>query len=98
MVKVRKDGIFEFILKIIGSLEPEDETTVTVPAGETYAIPKGIHYVIPGPNTSIEITTDGTTWRSLGTGNASLVISNGVNTRLSNGGTAAEDSIIITLG
>ena len=98
MVKVRKDGIFEFILKIVGSLEPEDEKTVTVPAGETYTIPKGIHYVIPGPNTAIEVTKDGTTWRSLGAGNASLVISNGTSVRLSNGGTAAEDSIIITLG
>jgi len=100
MARQRRDGVFEAILGIIENLEPESETTYTIAAGGTQVIPKGIHIVVPGANTAIEVSPDGgTTWRSLPNGNGGMIVSDGKSVRLkNNSATAAEDSYVITLG
>jgi len=85
---------FSQIDKVFG-----DETTVTVDAGATSTISKGIYYVRCGANTSVEYSPDGgTTWVTLiAAGGVGLVISDGSNVRLNNGGTAAEDSYLLPI-
>jgi len=89
--------------KVCG-LEPENksfgtESTVSVGAGVTSIIPKGIYYVCCGANTTVEYSPDGgTTWRtSVNAGGTNLVISDGSNVRLNNGGAAAEDSYLLPI-
>jgi len=75
------------------------ETTVSVDAGSTSTISKGIYLVSLGANTSVEYSPDGgTTWRTLiPAGQGGVVISDGSNVRLNNAGTAAEDSYLLPL-
>jgi len=75
------------------------ESTVSVDAGATSTIPKGIYYVSCGANTTVEYSPDGgTTWRtSVNAGGTNLVISDGSSVRLNNGGTAAEDSYLLPI-
>jgi len=85
---------FSQIDKIFGS-----EQTVSVDAGATSTISKGIYYVRCGANTKVEYSPDeGTTWVELiAAGGVGLVISDGSNVRLNNGGTAAEDSYLLPI-
>jgi len=85
---------FAQIDKVFGS-----ETAVTVDAGATATIDKGIYYVRCGANTKVEYSPDGgTTWVELiAAGGVGLVISDGSNVRLNNGGTAAEDSHLLPI-
>lgn len=83
---------FSQIDKVYGT-----ESTVTVDAGATSTISKGIYLVSLGANTSVEYSPDGgTTWRTLiSAGGSGIVISDGSNCRLNNAGTAAEDSYLL---
>jgi len=78
--------------KVFGS-----ESVVTVTAGETYTVPKGVYLVSLGANTSVEYSPDGgTTWRTLiPVGQGGVVISDGSNVRLNNTGSADEDSYLL---
>ncbi len=75
------------------------ETTQSVGAGAQVTISKGIYYVTCGANTAVEYSPDGgSTWRTLiSAGGAGLVVSDGSNVRLNNGGGAAEDSYLLPL-
>jgi len=79
--------------------EFEVEQTVTVAAGGTKTIDKGIYCVTCGANTSVEYSPDGgITWRTLiAAGQSGLVISDGSNVRLNNVAVAAEDSYLLPL-
>ena len=85
---------FERLKKEFGT-----EQTVTVAAGGTQVISKGVYYVACGANTSVEYSPDGgTTWRTLiAAGGSGLVISDGSNVRLNNAGAAAEDSYLLPI-
>jgi len=85
---------FSQLGKVFGS-----ETTVTVTAGGTSTISKGVFLVSLGANTSVEYSPDGgTTWRTLiPTGEGGLIISDGSNVRLNNSGTADEDSYLLEI-
>jgi len=85
---------FSQIDKVFGS-----EVTVSVDAGATSTISKGIYYVRCGANTKVEYSPDGgSTWVELiPVGGVGLVISDGSNVRLNNGGTAAEDSHLLPI-
>ena len=85
---------FSQIDKVFGS-----EQTVSVDAGATSTISKGIYYVRCGANTKVEYSPDGgTTWVELiAAGGVGLVISDGSNVRLNNSGTAAEDSHLLPI-
>jgi len=78
--------------KVFGS-----ESTVTVTAGGTYTVPKGVYLVSLGANTKVEYSPDGgTTWRTLiPAGQGGVVISDGSNVRLNNTGGADEDSYLL---
>jgi hypothetical protein len=71
-------------------------TSVSVAAGGTYTIPKGVHYVFLGANTRVELYDDvAAAWKTaIAAGGAGVVISDGSNARLYNAGTAAESSNI----
>ena len=70
------------------------DTTVTVSAGGTYTIPKGMYYVKCGENTKVQIYIGGA-WADLTTtGALALVASDGSNARLYNTGTAGESSTL----
>ncbi len=73
------------------------ESAVSVGAGATYTVPKGVWLVSLGANTKVEYSPDGgTTWRTLiPAGQGGLIISDGSNVRLNNGGTAAETSYLL---
>ena len=75
------------------------EQTVSIDAGATSTIDKGIYYARCGANTSVEYSPDGgTTWYTLiSAGGVGLVISDGSNVRFNNGGTAAEDSYLLPI-
>lgn len=85
---------FTQIAKVFGQ-----ESVVTVSAGETYIIPKGVYLVSLGANTSVEYSPDGgTTWRILiPAGHGGLVISDGVRVRLNNSGTESENSYLLPI-
>ena len=69
-------------------------SSVSVDAGGTYTIPKGIYYVFLGANTRVEAYDDiAATWKVIiAAGGAGIVISDGSNARLYNAGAAAESS------
>ena len=69
-------------------------SSVTIDAGATYTLPKGIFYVFLGANTRAEVYDDvGALWKIvIAVGGNGLVISDGTNVRLNNVGTAAEAS------
>jgi len=71
-------------------------SSVNIPAGGTYTIPKGIHYVFLGANTRLELYDDvAASWKTaIAAGGNGIVISDGSNARLYNAGTAAESSNI----
>ena len=83
---------FSQIDKVFGS-----ESTVTVTAGSTSTISKGVFLVSLGANTKVEYSPDGgTTWRDLiPAGGGGVVISDGSNVRLNNTGTSDEDSYLL---
>jgi len=85
---------FAQIDKVFGT-----EQTVSVDAGATSTISKGIYYARCGANTSVEYSPDGgTTWYTLiSAGGIGLVISDGSNVRFNNGGTGAEDSYLLPI-
>jgi len=77
----------------------DSEKTVSVDAGATVTVDKGIYLAKLGANTKCEYSPDGgTTWRELiSAGGSGVIISDGSNCRLNNGGTAAEDSYLLPL-
>jgi len=83
---------FSQIDKVFGT-----ESTVTVTAGSTSTISKGVFLVSLGANTKVEYSPDGgTTWRLLiPAGEGGVVISDGSNVRLNNTGTSDEDSYLL---
>ena len=83
---------FSQIDKVFGT-----ESTVTVTAGSTSTISKGVFLVSLGANTKVEYSPDGgTTWRTLiPAGEGGLVISDGSNVRLNNTGTSDETSYLL---
>ena len=83
---------FSQIDKVFGT-----ESTVTVTAGSTSTISKGVFLVSLGANTKVEYSPDGgTTWRTLiPAGEGGVVISDGSNVRLNNTGTSDEDSYLL---
>jgi len=83
---------FSQIDKVFGT-----ESTVTVTAGSTSTISKGVFLVSLGANTKVEYSPDnGTTWRDLiPAGEGGVVISDGSNVRLNNTGTSDEDSYLL---
>jgi dihydroorotase-like cyclic amidohydrolase len=69
-------------------------TTKSVGANSAVVIPAGVFFVFCGPNTKVQVN-DGTNWQDLtATGGKALVVSDGVNVRLFNTGTAAENSTL----
>jgi len=83
---------FSQIDKVFGT-----ESTVTVTAGSTSTISKGVFLVSLGANTKVEYSPDnGTTWRDLiPAGEGGVVISDGSNVRLNNTGASDEDSYLL---
>jgi len=83
---------FSQIDKVFGT-----ESTVTVTAGSTSTISKGVYLVSLGANTKVEYSPDnGTTWRLLiPAGEGGVVISDGSNVRLNNTGASDEDSYLL---
>ena len=83
---------FSQIDKVFGT-----ESTVTVTAGSTSTISKGVFLVSLGANTKVEYSPDnGTTWRDLiPAGEGGVVISDGSNVRLNNTGTSDETSYLL---
>jgi len=83
---------FSQIDKVFGT-----ESAVTVTAGSTSTISKGVFLVSLGANTKVEYSPDGgTTWRLLiPAGEGGVVISDGSNVRLNNTGTSDEDSYLL---
>ncbi|RLG66799.1 hypothetical protein DRN89_00095 [archaeon] len=83
---------FSQIDKVFGT-----ESTVTVTAGSTSTISKGVFLVSLGANTKVEYSPDGgTTWRLLiPAGEGGVVISDGSNVRLNNTGTSDETSYLL---
>jgi len=77
----------------------DTETEVSVDAGATATIPKGVYLVSCGANTSVEYSPDGgTTWRTLiPAGGGGIVVSDGSNVRFNNAGSAAESSYLLAL-
>ena len=83
---------FSQIDKVFGT-----ESAVTVTAGSTSTISKGVFLVSLGANTKVEYSPDGgTTWRLLiPAGEGGVVISDGSNVRLNNTGTSDETSYLL---
>jgi len=83
---------FSQIDKVFGT-----ETTVTVGAGSTQTVPKGVYLCSLGSNTKVEYSPDGgTTWRTLiPAGQGGVIISDGSNVRLNNSGGSDEDSYLL---
>jgi hypothetical protein len=69
-------------------------SSVSVDAESSYVIPKGIYYIFLGANTRAELYDDvAAAWKtSIAAGGSGLVISDGTNARLYNGGAASESS------
>jgi len=83
---------FSQIDKVFGT-----ESTVTVTAGSTSTVSKGVYLVSLGANTKVQYSPDnGTTWRDLiPAGEGGVVISDGSNVRLNNTGASDEDSYLL---
>ena len=81
------DGLrFSQIAKVFGS-----EISITVGAGGTAVIPKGVYLVAQTTATAIEYSPDGgSTWRTVMATGGGLIISDGTNVRLNNKGTSDE--------
>ncbi|MEM2946301.1 MAG: hypothetical protein QXI87_08150 [Thermoproteota archaeon] len=75
-------------------------SSVSVGAGGTYTIPKGVHYIFCGTNTSVQLYDDvAASWKTaIAAGGNSLVISDGSNARLYNAGASPESSNIRSYG
>jgi hypothetical protein len=68
--------------------------TVSVGAGGTYTIPRGMYYVKCGPNTKAQIYI-GDSWQDYSSvGALILIVSDGSNARLYNTGAASENSTL----
>lgn len=74
----------------------DEGSTISVGAGETYTIPKGVYYIFCGTNTSVQLYDDvAASWKTaIAAGGSGLVISDGSNARLYNAGTEGENSNI----
>ena len=85
---------FSQIDKVFGT-----ETTLSVEAGSTAVISKGIYYVRCDTNVSIEYSPDGgTTWVTIiPAGGAGLIISDGSNVRANNAGVGAENVYLLPI-
>jgi len=85
----RSDGADPLFLIPFGS-----DTSLSVTAGGTYTVPRGMHYVKCGANTKVQVYIDGM-WTDYSTvGAFVLVVSDGDSVRLYNTGTATETSTL----
>ena len=85
----RSDGADPLFMVPFGS-----DTSVSVAAGGTYAIPAGMYYVKCGANTKVQVYIGGAWTDYSAVGALALVVSDGSNARLYNTGTAAEASTL----
>jgi hypothetical protein len=70
------------------------DTAVSVNAGGTYTVPAGMYYVKCGANTKVQVYIGGAWSDFTAVGALALVVSDGSNVRLSNTGSAAENSTL----
>jgi hypothetical protein len=68
------------------------DTSVSVAAGGTYTVPRGMHYVKCGTSTKVQVYIGGAWTDYSAAGALVLVVSDGSNVRLYNTGTTAESS------
>jgi len=85
----RSDGADPLFLVPFGG-----DTSVSVSAGGTYTIPRGMYYVKCGANTKVQVYIAGAWTDYSAVGALVLVVSDGSNARLYNTGTAAEASTL----
>jgi hypothetical protein len=85
----RSDGADPLFLVPFG-----DDTSVSVAAGGTYTVPRGMYYVKCGANTKVQVYIAGAWTDFSAVGALVLVVSDGSNVRLYNTGTAAETSTL----
>jgi len=85
----RADGADPLFLIPFGS-----DASVSVAAGGTYTIPRGMYYVKCGANTKVQVYIAGAWTDFSAVGALVLVVSDGSNVRLYNTGTAAETSTL----
>jgi len=88
-VRHRADGADPVFVVPFGS-----DASVSVSAGGTYTIPKGMHYVKCGASTKVQIYIGGAWTDYSAAGALVLVVSDGANARLFNTGTSAEASVL----
>jgi len=70
------------------------DTSVSVSAGGTYTVPRGMYYVKCGASTKVQMYIAGAWTDYSALGALMLVVSDGNNVRLYNTGTAAESSTL----
>jgi hypothetical protein len=70
------------------------DTSVSVAAGGTYTVPRGMYYVKCGANTKVQVYIGGAWTDFSAVGALVLVVSDGGSVRLYNTGTAAETSTL----
>jgi hypothetical protein len=70
------------------------DITVSVDAGGTYTIPRGMHYVKCGANTKAQIYIEASWQDYSSVGALILIVSDGSNARLNNTGAAGENSTL----
>jgi len=85
----RSDGADPLFMMPFGS-----DTSVSVSAGGTYTVPRGMYYVKCGASTKMQVYIAGA-WTDYSTvGALVIVVSDGSNVRLYNTGTATESSTL----
>jgi len=85
----RSDGADPLFLIPFGG-----DASVSVAAGGTYIVPRGMHYVKCGANTKVQVYIGGAWTDYSAVGALVLVVSDGGSVRLYNTGTAAETSTL----
>jgi hypothetical protein len=88
-IRHRADGSDPVFVVPFGS-----DVAVSVSAGGTYAVPRGMYYVKCGASTKVQIYIGGAWADYSAVGALVLVVSDGSNARLYNTGTAAESSTL----
>ena len=85
----RSDGADPVFMVPFGS-----DTSVSVAAGGTYTVPRGMYYVKCGTSTKVQVYIAGAWTDYSAAGALVLVVSDGSNARLYNTGTASESSTL----
>jgi hypothetical protein len=85
----RSDGADPLFMVPFGS-----DTSVSVSAGGTYTVPRGMYYVKCGASTKVQVYITGAWTDYSAVGALVLVVSDGSNVRLYNTGTASESNTL----